>query len=120
MQDNDSDLDALLARAALQAPRPSEALMDRVLQDALRLQPQRPAMTTPRPAVQQGIFARISTMFGGGPVLAGVLSAAFAGVALGYSNPAALDMLTGGLTAGLTGDETLDLFPSADFLTIEG
>ena len=112
----DKDLDGLLALAARERPTPSTALMERVMADALALQPQ-PAGLAPVPApVRQGLLARLAGMFGGAPVLAGVCSAAIAGVALGYLNPATMDVLTG----GLTGAETLEMFPSADFLTTEG
>lgn len=112
----DKDLDGLLALAARDRPTPSPALMDRVLADALAAQPQ-PAGLGPVPAqAREGMLARLAAMFGGPPVLAGVFSAAVAGVALGYLNPASMDVLTG----GLTGTETLELFPSADFLTTEG
>lgn len=110
----DKDLDGLFALAARDRPTPSPALMDRVLADALAAQPQ-PRELAPAP-VRPGLLARFAAMFGGAPVLAGVCSAAVAGVALGYLNPASMDVLTG----GLTGTETLELFPSADFLTTEG
>jgi hypothetical protein len=118
----DKDLDGLLALAAWDRPTPSPALMDRVLADALAQQP-KPAVVgltpAPRPA-RPGVLARLSAAFGGGAVLAGVCSAAVAGVALGYLDPSSMDVLTGGLTGALTGAETLELFPSADFLTNEG
>jgi hypothetical protein len=110
----DKDLDGLFALAARDRPSPSPALIDRVLADALAAQPQ-PLGLAPVPA-HSGLLARFAAAFGGGPMLAGVFSAAVAGVAMGYLNPASMDMLTG----GLTGTETLELFPSADFLTTEG
>lgn len=112
----DKDLDRLLARAAGDRPTPSDALMDRVLADALALQPQPAGLAPAHAAVRPGLLARLAAMFGGAPMLAGVCSAAVAGVAIGYLNPASMDTLTGGLMAA----ETLDLFPSADFLTTEG
>lgn len=115
----DRDLDGLLALAARDRPTPSPALMDRVLADALALQPQPvPGWGGAAPAPAPGLLARLAALFGGGPVLAGVCSAAIAGVALGYLQPGSLDLLTGGLAG--TGAETLELFPSADFLTNEG
>ncbi len=124
----DKDLDGLFALAARDRPLPSPALMDRVLADALAAQPQPRALAAARApselptpisapiSAHQSLLARLAALFGGAPVLAGVCSAAVAGVALGYLNPATMDMLTG----GLTGSETLELFPSADFLTTEG
>ncbi|MBA3909882.1 MAG: hypothetical protein C0524_08320 [Rhodobacter sp.] len=112
----DKELDKLLAVAANQAPRPSAGFMDRVLADALSLQP-KPAELPQRPSpTAEGLVARIAVLFGGAPALAGVCSAAVVGLAFGYLNPTTLDVLTG----GLTGAETLEMFPSADFLTTEG
>lgn len=111
------DLDRLLASAARDRPQPSPALIDRVLADALALQPQ-PALVRPMPTAAPGLLARIAGLFGGGPVLAGVCSAALAGVALGYLSPATYDYVTGGLAD--TSTDALDLFPTTDFLTSEG
>lgn len=115
----DKDLDGLLALAAARPARPSPALMDKVLADALALQPHPVAPGWhPAPAVGGGLLARLSALFGGGPVLAGVCSAAVVGVALGYLNPATMGVLTGGLAG--TDIETMELFPSGEFLTTEG
>jgi hypothetical protein len=108
----DDDLNRLLAAAARTAPKPSEDLMQRVLADALALQPQTPGL---RPATPRaGFLARLAAALGGGPALAGLGTAAVFGVALGYLSPTALDYLTG------TSAEAAEFFPDADFLTIEG
>lgn len=109
----DDELDRLLAAAARQAPTPSEALMERVLADALALQPQTPALQ-PAAAARPGMMARLAGLFGGPPALAGLGTAAVFGLALGYSSPATLDYLTGTTT------DTAEFFPEADFLTTEG
>ena len=109
----DDELDRLLAAAARQAPTPSEALMERVLADALALQPQTPALQ-PVTAARPGMMARLAGLFGGPPALAGLGTAAVFGLALGYSSPATLDYLTGTTT------DTAEFFPEADFLTTEG
>lgn len=110
MQD---DLDDLLAIAARRPAAPSEALMERVLADALALQP---AAAPPRqvPGTRPGLIARLTGLLGGPPALAGLGSAAVFGLALGYLNPTTLDYLTGGPT------DTAEFFPEADFLTTEG
>lgn len=108
MQD---DLDDFLASAAQRPALPSEALMNRVLADALALQPKALAL---RPAPRPGLFARLSGLFGGPPVLAGLGTAAVFGLALGYLSPTTLNYLTG------TSTETAEFFPQADFLTTEG
>jgi hypothetical protein len=115
----DDDIDRLLALAAGRGADPSQALMDRVLADALALQPQpvplaRRAVTAPR----GGVLSRLAAVFGGGPMLAGLGSVAVAGLVLGYLSPTTLDTLTGGMASAAT--ETVELFPEADFLAIEG
>jgi hypothetical protein len=110
MQD---DLDDLLAQAARQPVAPSEALMERVLADALALQPQAPSRK-PAPVARSGFFDWLAAVVGGPPALAGLGTAAVFGLALGYYNPATLDYLTGGSA------ETAEFFPEADFLTTEG
>lgn len=111
MQD---DIDDLLAVAARRPLVPSEALMERVLADALALQPEtttfRPAAPAPRP----GVLARLAAVFGGAPALAGLGTAAVFGLVLGYYSPTTLDYLT-----GASADAT-EFFPGADFLTTEG
>ncbi|MFN3577975.1 MAG: hypothetical protein ACK4TJ_13465 [Tabrizicola sp.] len=110
----DDDLDRLLAAAASAPLRPSDALMERVLADALALQPA-PVMLRPGPApARPGLLARLVAALGGGPALAGMGTAAVFGLALGYLSPTTLDYLTGS-----TGD-TAEFFPDADFLTTEG
>ncbi|HLQ18191.1 MAG TPA: dihydroorotate dehydrogenase [Tabrizicola sp.] len=110
MQD---DLDDLLATAARRPVAPSEALMDRVLADALALQPAAPALR-PAPKDRSGFMTRLVGLFGGTPALAGLGTAAVFGLALGYLSPTTLDYLTG------SSAETAEFFPEADFLTTEG
>jgi hypothetical protein len=110
----DDDLDDLFTLAAKARPAPSPALIDRVLADALAAQPRHPRVAASRQRL--GFLQRLAEAFGGLPVLAGVTSTVFLGLALGYLNPAAADYLTGGQAAS----DALDLFPSADPLTTEG
>jgi hypothetical protein len=107
----DEDLDRLLTLAGDTRPRPSDALRARVLADAAALQPRPRAVRLP------GVLARVAELFGGPPALAGVALAAVAGLAVGYLNPAAMDLLP-----PLTGPtaEALDLFPASEFLMTEG
>ncbi len=111
------DLDGLLATAARSRPDPSAALMDRVLADALALQPQ-PAALRPAPASRPSVLSRLAGLFGGGPVLAGVCSAALVGGALGYLSPGTYDYVTGGLAD--TASDPVELVPTSDFLSSEG
>ncbi|MES2539987.1 MAG: hypothetical protein V4583_05300 [Pseudomonadota bacterium] len=111
MQD---DLDDLLAIAARRPALPSEALMERVLADALALQPEAAVFRSLPPAPRPGLLARLAGVFGGPPALAGLGTAAVYGLVLGYYNPATLDYLTGSSV------DTAEFFPEADFLTTEG
>lgn len=114
----DSQLDAVLGQAARARPAPSADLMDRVLADALALQPDEAPQRRAAPAARPGWLARLADAFGGAPVLAGVCASMVVGLAVGYLNPATLDYLTSGLTGVETG--TLELFPTTDFLVTEG
>lgn len=112
----DSDLDQLLARAAAAPPPHAPGLLDRVLTDALAEQDRIAAIARPKPyrSFFGHLFERLAVMLGGPPMLAGVFTAAIAGVALGYLEPGMLDLLTGGER------DLVDLFPEVDFLTTEG
>lgn len=110
----DDELDRLLAAAARTAPEPSDALMQRVLADALALQPQ-PAALRPAPApARANRLSRFFRSLGGGPALAGLGTAAAFGIVLGYLSPTTLDYLTGSTA------DAAEFFPDADFLTTEG
>ena len=115
----DDDLDRLLVRAAARLPPDAPDLLDRVLADAWAEQKRRamPARPAQMQGIRQGLAGRLGWLaaaFGGPQVLAGVCSAALAGVAIGYLEPGALDLLTGN-----TPDVT-ELFPPIDFLPTEG
>jgi hypothetical protein len=109
----DKDLDELLALAAANRPATDPDLLDQVLADAIAAQP-KPATAPPRPAPPHGLLQRLALAFGGGAVLAGVTSTLVLGLVIGYLNPTTLDYLTGGTV------EAIDLFPDAEFLTLEG
>lgn len=110
----DDELDRLLATAAKAAPAPSDALMERVLADALALQPQPAALRTAPPPVRASHLSRLLAALGGGPALAGLSMAAAFGIALGYLSPTTMDYLTGSTT------DVAEFFPDADFLATEG
>lgn len=114
MTDMQDDLDDLLATAARRPLQPSEALMQRVLADALALQSKGPPVRPAPPARRPGVLIRLASVFGGPPALAGLGTAAIFGLALGYYSPATLDYLTGATA------DAAEFFPGADFLTTEG
>lgn len=111
MQD---DLDDLLALAARRPVVPSDALMERVLANALAVQPERQALRPAAPLPQPRLLARLAAAIGGPPALAGLGTAAVFGLALGYLSPMTMDYLTGASA------DTAEFFPGADFLTTEG
>ncbi len=111
----DPDLDALLASARDEGPRPSEALMARVMADAVASQPAPRALPVARkvrPAERPaGWLRRLSAVFGGGGALAGVSLAMVAGVFIGVVQPAPVAALTSALL--VEGDlGTVDLLPA--------
>lgn len=113
MQDRD-DLDDLFATARVSRPVPSDALMARVLADALAEQP-KAARTVPLAAVPRaGLWSRVAGLFGGVGALAGIGSAAAAGLFIGYVQPAGLSVLDDAVLG--TPLETVELMPDVDGL----
>jgi hypothetical protein len=111
----DDDLDQLFAEAKGRAPQPSQALMARVLTDALQALP----VTEPvRKVPQPSLWARFSAQFGGVPTVVGLCSAAIMGVVVGYADPTTLDYLTTGFAADPL--DGADLFPTTDLIATEG
>ncbi len=114
-------LDDLLATARAQAPAPSDALMARVLQDALAHQPRAvvsPAIVT----APRGLAARISDFMGalGGRLgVAGLGTATLAGIWLGFAQPAPVAAMTGLFMTEVPLDE-VDLIPGTDDFLTEG
>jgi ferric-dicitrate binding protein FerR (iron transport regulator) len=109
----DTDLDLVFAAARAARPQPPDALTARVLADAYAAQPAAPIARRAAPP-PRGVWGRLSEILGGGGVLAGLGTAAVAGVWLGYADPAGMDWLTGALLPTLSGDVQLmqadDLF----------
>lgn len=111
------DLDALFATARSADVTPSDALMARVMADAVALQPKPAPMV--RAVVQgTGFWAGLAALFGGGGVLAGLGSVAMAGFFVGFVQPDSVMSLADGLLAGSV-VETVDLMPGVDALLTE-
>ncbi len=110
------DLDDLLAQAAAQKMQPNAALVNRVLADAGALQPVGARMVRARhlPA-KTGLWSALSALFGGGPALAAVGSAAVAGLFLGLAQPSSMLAFAGGFTLE-TPLDSVELIPSFDTL----
>lgn len=123
MQDRDTgmdDLDALFAAARATPAQPTDDLMARILSDAVALQPP-PLVIAPSPVATpvatKGLLSRLAEIFGGFGALAGMGSAAAAGLFIGFAQPAGLSGLSAMLMGGQI--ESLSLMPSVDDLIAE-
>jgi hypothetical protein len=112
---NDAGLEAFFEAARKAAPEPSAALLARVLADAeaelaARARPAMPAV--PR---RPGHWLNFVRGLGGWPALAGMATAAVAGVWLGFATPDSLNTLSGGLllpdSAAATSYDLEDMLP---------
>lgn len=117
------DLDRLLAGLAAVPRAASDQLVTRILGDADSVQREtasrRKAGAMASSDARAGVWARLVQAVGGAGALAGLGTAAVAGVALGVLQPASLS----GLTAAVWGEtETMsvDLLPDTDELWTEG
>lgn len=117
MTDNkDFDLETYFAAERDVTSQPSVELMARIMADsrthAQTHSPAARAALTPRPAVRRGMFASLLDAVGGWPSLAGMATATVAGVWIGFSQPAGLDLVADQLLG--TSDTTylVDLVPA--------
>ena len=117
MQDRDPDgMDDLFALARQTPAAPSEALMQRVLADGLALQPP-PRTLAPPPPAPRGLWRALADLFGGVAPLAGVGTAAAAGLVLGFVQPQGLSNISAALMGGQI--DTISVLPSVDDLFAE-
>ncbi|WP_176438431.1 dihydroorotate dehydrogenase [Actibacterium lipolyticum] len=120
MHDKDQELELFFAAARDDAPVPSDDLMARVFADSVENMPSG-AGIVPAPLVKDGVVTRFLKAIGGWPALAGLATATMAGVWIGYSAPAGLATVTGGVLASSdTGYDIVDLIPSMDGFLMEG
>jgi hypothetical protein len=118
---DDKDLDQFFASARESRPVPSTDLMARVLTDAYEAQPTpvAPARSVaPPPSGVLRMFADLAQALGGKGALAGLGTAAIAGVWLGYSGPSGLDWLTSALLSG--GISDVEMIAVDDLFLSEG
>jgi hypothetical protein len=109
------ELDGLFAAARETAPRPSAALVERIIADA-DTERAVPAAPAPRRGVLAGVLASI----GGWPAAAGLATAAVTGLMIGLATPDTVETLTGGYLAADMAYDLEDLMPSFDDLLVEG
>ena len=105
----DDDLDDLFAQARSKVAQPSAALMARILADAAAMQPRPPVL---RVRARFGLAALVAAL-GGAGAMAGLATAAVAGLWIGLAPPAAVDDLAATLWASADGD-SVDLFPDLE------
>lgn len=115
----ESDLDDLFAQARVAVPPQDTALLTRVYADALRLQPKMLPISRPVLASSPGWWSQLSNVLGGKRGLAGLGTAAVAGVMLGFVQPTSVLALTESFFATATVDE-VDLMPGIDAILTEG
>ena len=107
-------LDDLFAVARRTTPPPSEALMARVLADAMEMQPKAVVALAPVMLRGPGVWARLAALFGGAGALAGMGTAAMAGLFIGFVQPEGLSVLSDAVLG--TPLETVVLVSSVDAL----
>lgn len=114
------DLEHLLRKRAVPVAVPDD-LMARILADAAREQPRAPSFA-PRFAIapasapeRMTLWQILSDLFGGGGALAGLASAACAGLYLGLAQPAAISTIALAFSGGSAVDQ-LDFMPSIDLV----
>ena len=113
------DLDDLFAEARTAESQDDAALMARVYADALRLQPAALPIAKVNSARHPGWWAALVDMLGGRRGLAGLGTAAVAGVMLGFVQPSSILALAESFFAVSTIDE-VDLMPGVDAILTEG
>jgi hypothetical protein len=128
--DGEFSLDSFFEAAIVAPPHPTDALMSRVLADGLAAQPLSEGIAGGylHKQVRLSLWARMcagaGSALGGATGLAGLVTAALAGVWIGLANPAplsAFEALVLGESDTLDlGAELSDLLPSVDELLPEG
>ncbi|MBN2631647.1 MAG: dihydroorotate dehydrogenase [Rhodobacteraceae bacterium] len=111
---HDDTLEDLFRAARATPPVADSAFLARVLGDALAAQPAAPQV---RPAPQRGLWTRIAAALGGAVAVAGLGTAAMAGLVIGYVQPEPMLTLAGSF--GMQSAQSLDLFPGVDGLLTE-
>lgn len=113
-------LEGLFAQARAEPAAPGDDFMARLMADAERDQPAplTPASKTAETRPRAGFLARWVALLGGAVAVAGIGTAAMAGLVIGYVQPDPLWTLADGLGLAQAG-ESLDLLPAFDSLLTE-
>jgi hypothetical protein len=110
----DNDLENLFRAARENPPEAGTAFMARALAEAQAAQPLPRAVAV---APRRNLWARMAAAVGGAVAVAGIGTAAMAGLVIGYVQPEPMLTLAG--TIGLGSAETLDLMTGYDALLTE-
>lgn len=110
MQDDDT-LERFFDAGRRAAAAPSEALMARVLADALTAQP----VAAPRHLPRPGFWVQLREALGGWPAIGGLATAGVTGLAIGMSASAGLGDLATALMGQPSDTYLVDLLPELDF-----
>lgn len=119
---SDADLDALLSDLRSHPPEADARLLARIVDDAQAVQSSRRSVRAVVPTREPALRRWISAL-GGSVALAGLGTAAMAGLWIGMAQPASLIDVTDQLSAALGREAALDyveLFPDFTTLQIEG
>ena len=111
----DADLDSLFLQAQATPIDAGDAFMARVVADALAAQPG-PRSIAVRPS-RRGVWARMAAAVGGAIAVAGIGTAAMAGLVIGYVQPE--PMVSFASSMGFVTVENLEFFPDFDALLTE-
>ncbi len=111
----EAELGTLFAQARSQPPQADDAFLARVLGDAYAEQPT--AAAAPRKRARPGLWARLAAAVGGAVAVAGIGTAAMAGLVIGYVQPEPMLTFAGNIGFGVS--ESLDLLPGFDALLSE-
>lgn len=118
---SDQELDDLFAAEAADTPEPSQALMQRIINDADRVSDARLMAERPTKAAQRpGFISSLVSAIGGWPGIAGLTTATVVGIWIGFSPPAAIDGLAGYYLADNSYFDLGDFMPPIDELLDEG
>ncbi|MFN7224715.1 MAG: hypothetical protein ACK4MS_11905 [Paracoccaceae bacterium] len=112
---SDAELDDLFRQAQATPAVADDAFMARVLTDALAAQPAATGFARSEP--RRGFWARLAAALGGAVAVAGISTAAMAGLVMGYVQPEPMVNFAGSL--GLTSVESLNLVSDFDTLLSE-
>lgn len=112
------DLDDLFAAARKAAPVPPADLVARVLEDARQAQPRPAAALRATPSRSGGLWGALAGLFGGGGVLAGMGTAAVAGLFMGFAMPDQVLALTDVLASSADA-AAIEMVPGIDALIAE-